>query len=85
MQITLKSFGEITVEPRHGNYNVDLVVSGVSAEDLVNGFDKNDIDELIPYIPYEKVVEYHGYEEILNSLHPDDIIKFVKEYLHDRI
>lgn len=58
MQITLKSFGEITVEPRHGNYNVDLVVSGVSADDFVEGLEEKDLKELLSAIDEDILREY---------------------------
>lgn len=58
MQITLKSFGEITVEPRYGNYNVDLVVSGVSADDFVEGLEDKDLKELLSAIDEDVIREY---------------------------
>lgn len=79
MKITLTSFENLSIEPRYGNYRVDLSMEA-SANDLVEGLEEDDKKELIGAFRPEDIVTFNDVDEILEAIGIDRIKQYLIEH-----
>lgn len=70
MNITLSSFEELKANPKYGNYQVETVITGISAIDMAERLDKKDLEELM-----DALIRQNGVSEILRHINTVDVIE----------
>ena len=77
MDLKFTTFSDMRINPKYGNYNVEVEIDGVSAPDMLEKLDEQSINELAKAIEPEVYIQQHGADALLETIGEEQI----KEYL----
>lgn len=58
MKITITRFDDMSVTPKYGNYTTEVVLDGVSAEELIENLQPTELQELLRAIPIDEMSRF---------------------------
>lgn len=80
MNLKINSYESLTVRKESDWQGPLLLVTEVDEEEIMEQFDDRDRRRLISQIPLSEIIEYHGAEEILETIGRARVEEHAKEY-----